>query len=204
MVAKNDWRENNPNPEKNYIGKVVGSLTVVEQLGRDTLNHRIVRCSCVCGKEVIRRVDTLKSRFASCGCMKSWRSANRNHRGWTKPGLEATAKPTVNDIYWVAGIYEGEGSVTGYRHKRMNGEEIYLPTVTVHQVDRWLIDRMRALFGGTIALRSNDRIKRPNARDIFSWTATGSRARGFMMTIYSLLSPRRQEAMRMRMDWLKA
>lgn len=106
--------------------------------------------------------------------------------GWSKPGLEATAHPTTLDIAWAAGIFEGEGwssSTAGGR-----------PTThaAVGQKERWFLDRLRALFGGSVYLSA--RIGR-NA-NTHQWHIHGPRARGFLMTIYKFLSPRRQAQLR--------
>lgn len=103
-------------------------------------------------------------------------------RGWRMPGREAIISPAMKDIYWAAGIYEGEGSA--YR----NGSNGI--TVSVSQKDLWLLHRMKELFGGALYLATH---KKANTSE---WVIHGSRARGFAMTIYSLLSPRRQEQLR--------
>lgn len=99
--------------------------------------------------------------------------------GWSKPGLEATTHPTTLDIAWAAGIFEGEGwssSTSGGR-----------PTThaAVGQKERWLPDRLKALFGGSVYLSARTGV-------IHQWHVHGSRARGFLMTVYKFLSPRRQ------------
>lgn len=99
--------------------------------------------------------------------------------GWAKPGIEAKLHPTIKDICWAAGIYEGEGccyfkSGTQY--------------VQIGNMDSWIIHKIQDLFGGgTIT-------KRKIKNGIFyDWRICGSIARGFLMTIFSLLSPRRKK-----------
>ena len=88
---------------------------------------------------------------------------------------KATEKPTIQDIAWAAGIYEGEG------HSVKNGKNS--TTVVITQKDRWLLDRLQKLFGGSVFNRYGR---------IHKWQINGARARGFLMTIYKFLSPRRQ------------
>src|SRR5258706_7126079 len=82
-----------------------------------------------------------------------------------------TEVPTMKDIAWAAGIYEGEGSVsrdvncTGY----WSGIRI-----SVTQKDRWLLHRLKALFGGTIATQKTN-VPYPCSE----WRLASSRANGF-------------------------
>lgn len=84
-----------------------------------------------------------------------------------------------HDIIWAAGIFEGEG----HARRAPTTEQ-----VIIGQKDRWLCDRLRALFGGNVHYRPRD--------DAFVWIATGARARGFLMSIYQMLSPRKRAQIR--------
>ena len=94
--------------------------------------------------------------------------------------LDRTEAPTTRDIAWAAGIYEGEGSCV--RHDMS-------ACATIGQKDIWLLERMRALFGGSIT-------KPVSSRVCHDWRVFGARAVGFLLTIYALLSPRRQAQIR--------
>jgi hypothetical protein len=88
--------------------------------------------------------------------------------------LKATKSPIMLDIAWAAGIVEGEGNFNrGDTTERIN----------VTQKDKWLLYRFQELFGGSIWT---------NTRGVSRWSLTGQRARGFTMTIFSFLSPRRR------------
>lgn len=109
-------------------------------------------------------------------------------RGYVDPRLAATEHPTVRDIAWAAGLFEGEG------HCRRTG---YTAIATIAQNDQWVLWRMRALFGGSVFQRHENYEKRDGTKtNTSSWNATGTRARGFLMTIYVFLSPRRQAQVR--------
>ena len=51
-----------------------------------------------------------------------------------------------------------------------------------------MCDRLRTLFGGSIHERTNG--------DGFSWHIHGARARGFLMTVFTFLSPHRRAQVR--------
>ena len=108
---------------------------------------------------------------------------NRNGRplGWLNPKTMPTEVHTIQDIVWAAGIYEGEGNC----ERRDDCERVY-----VGQKERWLCDRLRALFGGRV-----DAVVRPTGM-FHRWQIGGARARGFLMSIYGMMSPRRQEQIR--------
>lgn len=107
------------------------------------------------------------------------------------PGLESAEHPTILDIAWAAGIFEGEGSTTLERGSTR---------CQVAQKDPWLLVRLKALFGGTIIDHLNTVTPSGRATYRSDWKLSGTRARGFLMTIYSFLSPRRQEQARRALD----
>jgi hypothetical protein len=79
------------------------------------------------------------------------------------------------DIAWAAGIYEGEGNAR--KHRRIGSQ------VRISQKDPWILIRLKKMFGGSI-LKTNI--------GIHVLGLHGARARGFLMTIYKFLSPRRK------------
>lgn len=101
----------------------------------------------------------------------------RNSLGWCRSDLNATEHPTTLDIGWAAGIYEGEGTVSG--SGKYKG-------VRVVQKDPWILTRLQHLFGGSVRFYEN------RERPIWAWAMSGARARGFLMTVYKFLSPRRK------------
>jgi len=100
-----------------------------------------------------------------------------------RPDLKATEHPTVIDIAWAAGIYEGEGWCSHCCNRDMVG---------VSQKRRWILDKLRSLFGGNIYPKN----KVGNKNKLFTWEQNACRARGFLMTVYSFLSPWRKEQAR--------
>jgi len=112
--------------------------------------------------------------------VKEWKVNRRikflKGNSFLKKSLAPTVKPTLLDIVWAAGIYEGEGSCNHYR-------------LYVGQKDRWILDKLRNLFGGSVSCQLCK-------SGIYNWTLSGARGRGLAMTIYSFLSPRRKEQVR--------
>ena len=105
------------------------------------------------------------------------RSKTGNTREWsTTP--KASKSPTTHDIAWAAGIYEGEGTTKANAGTQM---------VCVVQKDPWILYRFQEFFGGTVKHRP--RHKYP----VYEWKINGTRARGFLYTIFTHLSPRRRE-----------
>lgn len=192
----------NQNAVRNYVGIRFGWLTVVAHQGwvmRSNQRRPLLLLQCDCGKQVSRQRDTL-IKTSSCGCKHGETTkGNKNHRGTVDPRQAATERPSIHDIVWAAGIWEGEGSVTGNFFMRGDGRRIRLIQATVAQKDPWILERFRTLFGGRIRAENQKGTGiihgRAVARKgvIFHWCATGPRARGFFMTIWKFLSPRRHE-----------
>lgn len=117
-----------------------------------------------------------------------------NKRGWKfgtekRSTLPATATPSLRDLSWVAGFVEGEGSFD-----KSGGTS----RVSVSQVNREPIDRLLSLFGGAAKLYAPRKtaIHRSQPNHTWCWYASGSRARGIMMTLYVLMSAKRQGQIR--------
>ena len=104
------------------------------------------------------------------------------------PKLKPTEKATIHDICWAAGIFEAEGIFD--LPKNSNSNRIH-----VVQKDEWLPTRLRALFGGSLY-----KLNRKQCPGLFQWSCSGSRARGFLQSIYGLMSPKRQEQIKVCLD----
>lgn len=93
---------------------------------------------------------------------------------------------TIRQLEWASGFLEGEGCFRRYNNR--TGYE-----VTARQNDGEVLDKLQNLFGGhrsTIDTRSNKLSKRPT---IECWSVTGPKARGVMMTLFSLMSRHRKD-----------
>jgi hypothetical protein len=88
---------------------------------------------------------------------------------------------SFSDLYWSAGFLEGEGSFK--LHSSL--------MISASQVQLWPLQRLQKIFGGAISTSGRKRFY--GESPCHAWYLYGHRAAGLMMTLYSLLSPRRQE-----------
>lgn len=86
---------------------------------------------------------------------------------------------TVADIHWLAGFLDGEGCFQFHKNRCV---------VQVVQKDSWPLLKMQGLVGGRIYQVKNSL----NGRMYNALYVTGKRAAGLMMTVFAILSPRRQ------------
>ena len=121
-----------------------------------------------------------------------------NIRKVTLNALQAT------DIYWLAGLVEGEGWI-GLRKSQKDGGSVYLyPQLTIRMTDRDVLERAHALFGGHVY--GPYKLKNPNCKDVYHWgVSRQSAAVGILLTLYSLMGSRRQAQIRSVLDsWRNA
>ena len=91
----------------------------------------------------------------------------------------------MSDIAWAAGIYEGEGYCK-------YGKRTF--SVIIGQKDDWLLKKLKRLFGGSIYYNKS-------GKQIPRWAIHGARARGFIYTIFSYMSPRRRYQLREKLAY---
>lgn len=103
--------------------------------------------------------------------------------GQENPGTpKAETTPTTAELYWAAGFLEGEGNFYHKKHK----DKLTSETVTAKQRNRDPLETLQRLFGGSIYCSQK------TGEPMYAWAVHGSRARGVALTLYSLLSSRRQ------------
>jgi len=103
-------------------------------------------------------------------------------------GRGPSRRPTSADLHWAAGFLEGEGTFAGNGryHKSPKGISHKVAATQVEPETLW---RLREMFGGVVShARQPDGVR----QGIWQWQLSGVRARGVMMTLYSLLSERRR------------
>ena len=86
----------------------------------------------------------------------------------------------IKELYWAAGFIEGEGSFNSVKS---------WSSIQVAQVQKEPLERLARLFGGSFYYKTRTN---PKHNNVWTWYATGARARGIMMTIYSLMSSKRK------------
>jgi hypothetical protein len=85
-----------------------------------------------------------------------------------------TVVPTIAEVAWAAGFYEGEGTVQAHRHT-------YTPSAV--QKTLWPLLKLKKLFRGSVYEYENT---------CAVWRIHGEYARDFAKAIYPFLSPRRK------------
>lgn len=143
-------------------------------------------CSVVgCRKKVLARTwcDTHYQRWKRHGDVtvvgKSKGGRGKPYGQENKATPKAALSPTTSEIYWAAGFLEGEGCFQRTATQQVNAA----------QVQREPLERLQAYFGGTIYLYA---AQREGQSQKHVWSVSGTRARGVMMTLYVLMSPKRQ------------
>ena len=102
-------------------------------------------------------------------------------------------KISTRDIIWLAGLIEGEGSFLWHSTGAGNGS--YHPVVTIGMTDKDIIERVSRIWELT-SVRINRYQKRPQCKDMWRTTLTGSRAIGWMMMLYQFMGIRRKAKIR--------
>ena len=97
---------------------------------------------------------------------------------------------TTRDLAWTAGFLDGEGSFLWAGSLR----------VVATQVDRWALDRLAMLYGGSVCW-----CPRPSSgHGIHQWSLSGRRAGGLMLTLYTMMSLKRRLQIRTAIDRWRA
>lgn len=121
------------------------------------------------------------NRRIKCRICRGLKTEVPKFRPATPEELKPNVSPTLLDIAWASGIYEGEGSCSPVYTK--SGPAF---RVSVCQKDPEILIRLHKLFGGSVRTT----VKYPS--EISTWYAYGARAHGFALTVFSFLSARRR------------
>ena len=93
----------------------------------------------------------------------------------------------TKDIYWLAGLLEGEGCFfTSYQS---NKPKYKYPRILLGMTDRDVIEKAAKILGGTVYLVGE---KKNRKRVWYVSVARTHQAVGWMMTLYSLMGERRK------------
>lgn len=93
----------------------------------------------------------------------------------------------LSDLSWAAGFLEGEGYFASVKRRKR-----HFPVVTAGQVDILPLLRLQRLVGGRVTGPYQN--KQLNHRPHYQWSVFGREATGIMLSLFSLLSKRRQDA----------
>jgi len=100
----------------------------------------------------------------------------------------------VRDLAWAAGFIEGEGCFSSINRN---------PCVSVVQVQREPLERLVAMFGGNLGVYRRNTGKHAG-KEYNRWQVSGKKAAGIQMTLFCMMSPRRQEQIRSALDKWKS
>jgi len=98
----------------------------------------------------------------------------------------AVRTPTNADLAWIAGFLEGEGCFYGTD----SGQSIQ-----ASQVNPEPLGKLLELLGGRVLKKKGH----GSSKDFWLWKVAGSRARGIMLTLWPLMSYKRQEQIKKAM-----
>jgi hypothetical protein len=103
-------------------------------------------------------------------------------------GKEVTERlpPTTKNICWLAGLIEGEGSIT------LIGRNKTYPIIQMDTTDRDVAERAAMILGGSL-YGPYSRVRSGGWKDSFTARASGRRAISWILTLFVLLGKRRQE-----------
>ena len=107
--------------------------------------------------------------------------------------LTAQQTPTTADLAWAAGFLEGEGSFTSNLSKAK-----WYQRIQGYQNNIEPLKRMQALFGGTIWAFPKKREQATQVGHV--WQVNGARARGVMFTLFTFLSAKRRQQVRVALQ----
>lgn len=93
----------------------------------------------------------------------------------------------LNKIYYIAGLLEGEGCFGFYK----------CPVIQIHMTDLEPVQKIRNIMCPNVRIRIQNKGKyNVNSKTQYILHFSGQLSIEWMMTLYSLMSPRRQEQIR--------
>lgn len=110
----------------------------------------------------------------------------------------------ISDIYWVAGLIEGEGCFFIRRGNYSSGAfSTYreYPGVDVGGTDKDVIQRAHAILGGTFSTANR---KTKGGKTFYAVRLRGKHALSWMMTLYTLMGTRRRAKIKEILDKWRA
>lgn len=102
------------------------------------------------------------------------------------------AQLSNEDLYWLAGILEGEGSF-GLTRCHVKGKCYKYPLIQLNMTDEDIVERVAKLYG---SLYRGYRGAKPGNKNRFSTTLTNKRADELMRVLYPIMGKRRQKRIR--------
>ena len=99
---------------------------------------------------------------------------------------------TKHDLYWLAGLLEGEGHFHVHRYQRRSGSFYECAYLRLEMGDRDIVERARDLLGGIGSICAI-RPKNPKHSTMYAWTIYHRNAENLLIAILPLMGERRQQ-----------
>jgi len=100
--------------------------------------------------------------------------------------------PSLNEIYWVAGLVEGEGCFGRMKSGRdYKGKKYFTTYIQVKMTDKDVIEKLAKLWKRSVMI--GDKKDYSYYKQGWKVRVQGPTAIGWMMTLYSIMGKRRQE-----------
>lgn len=101
---------------------------------------------------------------------------------------------TREELAWMAGFFDGEGSIC-IAHTRWKGRyEIWTLQIAISQTLERILRQLQASFGGSLFCKHAKFIKAERASSIWIWTLTGKRGQMFLKTLLPFLRVKFEQA----------
>lgn len=94
------------------------------------------------------------------------------------------------DLAYLAGFFDGEGTLF-IEHLSLKRSNSYRLRVSVGQTNRWILERYRMAFGGSVRL---NRVEHGNHKPLWQWQVSCKAAGEFLKAIYPYLILKQSEA----------
>jgi hypothetical protein len=91
----------------------------------------------------------------------------------------------LQDIYWLAGLLEGEGSFVAHRRSTKRGI-----VISLKMTDRDVVERAQRILGACAVYEVA--IRPPSKKPSFAINISGRHAAGWMMILYQFMGERRR------------
>lgn len=91
---------------------------------------------------------------------------------------------STKDLYWIAGILEGEGSFTVAAKIK--------PRITLNMTDKDIVERVRNILDQNQVVHKYYPKGQIGYKPIYNIDMTGPKAAGWMLTLFSIMGKRRQ------------
>ena len=107
----------------------------------------------------------------------------------------------IQDLYWAAGFLEGEGWF-GWTERYAQNTQMLI--VSCSQVQLEPLERLKRIFGSCGLSGTGRRYGRRQDNPIHYWQVSSRKAAAVMMTLYTLMSPKRQQQITLALEKWKS